>query len=193
MPEPRKTTDEDANRGGEIMELDAVAAGPKRFYEPAIRRPRPARARGDEPPPRSYRGTAHAGTRCASSANSRTRSRFWRALARFRRASVMPGAASALTRFRQGRLTAAWKAFDVRSSFPMLPKILARRCDDTTQACLPWSQGRAAGTAVGGGSHGSGDTIPFRGLAATACRRWLHVHLPGASIADRPLKSLHRH
>lgn len=114
----QKTTDEDANRGGETMELDAVAAGPKRFYEPAIRRPRPARARGDEPPPRSYRGTAHAGTRCASSANSRTRSRFWRALARFRRASVMPGAASALTRFRQGRLTAAWKAFDVRFKFP---------------------------------------------------------------------------
>jgi len=31
MPEPRKTTDEDANRGGEIMELDAVAAGPSGF------------------------------------------------------------------------------------------------------------------------------------------------------------------
>jgi len=66
----------------------------------------------------------------------------------------------------------------------MLPKIVARRSDDTTQACLPWSS-----TAVGEGATDQATPSHFAGfphsLPPSAARS-----PAGASIADRPLKGL---
>ena len=55
----------------------------------------------------------------------------------------------------------------------MLPKILARGSDDTTQACLPWSQGRAAGPLLVMGATDQATPSHFAGfppqLAAVGC------------------------